>query len=67
MNMALFVEQRKTKEVAMAVLEANGQDYDTALDQFHQKIISENQELILKSLKKQANNNQIQKGQYNGK
>ena len=52
--MALSVEQRKTKEVAMAVLEANGQDYDTALDQFHQKIISENQELILKSLKKQA-------------
>ncbi|EME8134968.1 hypothetical protein G9L30_002718 [Enterococcus hirae] len=51
----------------MAVLEANGQDYDTALDQFHQKIISENQELILKSLKKQANNNQFQKGQYNGK
>lgn len=67
MNMALSVEQRKTKEVAMAVLEAKGQDYDTALDQFHQKIISENQELILKSLKKQANNNQFQKGQYNGK
>lgn len=67
MNMALSVEQRKTKEVAMAVLEANSQDYDTALDQFHQKIISENQELILKSLKKQANNNQFQKGQYNGK
>lgn len=65
--MALSVEQRKTKEVAMAVLEAKGQDYDTALDQFHQKIISENQELILKSLKKQANNNQFQKGQYNGK
>lgn len=65
--MALSVEQRKTKEVAMAVLEANGQDHDTALDQFHQKIISENQELILKSLKKQANNNQFQKGQYNGK
>ncbi|HFU5895136.1 hypothetical protein [Enterococcus sp. AZ152] len=63
--MALSVEQRKTKEVAMAILETNGQDYDTALDQFHQKIISENQELILKSLKRQAN--QIQKGQYNGK
>ena len=65
--MALSVEQRKTKEVAMAVLESNGQDYDTALDKFNQKIISENQELILKSLKKQANNNQFQKGQYNGK
>ncbi|MBC9720730.1 MAG: hypothetical protein H9W82_04960 [Lactobacillus sp.] len=65
--MALSAEQRKTKEVAMAILEANGQDYDTALNQFHQKIISENQELILKSLKRQANNNQFQKGQYNGK
>lgn len=65
--MALSAEQRKTKEVAMAILEANSQDYDTALDQFHQKIISENQELILKSLKRQSNNNQFQKGQYNGK
>lgn len=36
----------------MKILETNGKDYDTALDQFHQKIISENQELILKTLKR---------------
>ncbi|EOS7919059.1 hypothetical protein E0T54_RS12580 [Enterococcus hirae] len=64
--MALSAEQRKTKEIAKAILEANGQEYDTALDRFHQEIISENQELILNSLK-QSKSKQLQKGQFNEK
>ncbi|EMF0114772.1 hypothetical protein ACH0DO_002626 [Enterococcus hirae] len=56
--MALNADQRKTKDIAMAVLEATGKDYDTALDEFHQGIISNNQDLILKSLKNQKNYSQ---------
>lgn len=64
--MALSAEQRKTKEIAKAILEANGQEYDKALDRFHQEIISENQELILNSLK-QSKSNKFQKGHFNEK
>ncbi|WP_137665484.1 hypothetical protein [Enterococcus hulanensis] len=49
--MALNAQQKETKTLAMTVLEASGKDYDQALDEFHQEIISKNNQTILKALR----------------
>lgn len=48
--MVLNAQQRETKALATAILEANGGDYDQALDDFHQEIISNNRKTIIKGL-----------------
>lgn len=48
--MVLNAQQRETKALATAILEANGKDYDQALDEFHQEIISTNRPTIIKGL-----------------
>lgn len=50
-NVALTSQQREIKNLATAILEANGKDYDQALDEFHQEIISENTKTIMKGLR----------------
>ncbi|MGM0208378.1 hypothetical protein IGI96_002898 [Enterococcus sp. DIV0421] len=60
--MGLTSEQRKTKEIAIAILKAQGKSYDLALDEFHQAIILNNQELILTSLQIQAGKKERQGG-----
>ncbi|MCB6916214.1 hypothetical protein LIZ91_06400 [Enterococcus avium] len=49
--MALNAQQKETKNLATALLEADGKDYDQALDEFHQDIISKNKDTIMKGLK----------------
>lgn len=50
-TVALTSQQRETKTLASAILEANGKDYDQALDEFHQEIISNNTKTIMKGLR----------------
>lgn len=49
--MALNAQQKDTKNLATALLEADGKDYDQALDEFHQDIISKHKDTIMKGLK----------------
>lgn len=66
--MALNVKQKETKELAVAILESQGKDYDAEMTAWHNKVISDNQKVILESLKKAAKdrNNKQSGGQQNG-
>lgn len=48
--MALNREQRKRKKLAEQFLHAQNMKYDEELDKFHQKIISDSDELLTKAL-----------------
>ena len=50
--MALNTKQKEIKELAVAILESQGKDYDTEMTTWHNQVISENQKVILESLKK---------------
>lgn len=63
--MALTVKQKERRDLAAALLEADGKQYDTALDEFHQEIIENGQKRILEGLKKLTSTAKEEKKQEN--
>ncbi|MFD1902548.1 hypothetical protein [Enterococcus termitis] len=65
--MGLTTKQRETKELAIAILESLGKDYEAEMTAWHNQIISENQKIILNSLRaSKEKNNKPQGGNNNG-